>query len=231
MRTISDVERIIIKGGSVKLEPKETLADAIGLEEETAAEVVHNENLKEILIEGYNGTLYLPARSEIKIEIQGAYVSGSISSGTVKTRDLELEVKSPAKPAERVTVTRFTQTWSALKDIVGIVGATAIFWMVFNVMSPLLQLEPSHYLVWQIVLGAGAYYGFSGRWVIPGVAAIIAVMASLLQEPDKTSYVFAKALIKLAVFLAIMGAGKWTRDYVDRYRREGYAGLKNKLRR
>ena len=228
MKTIDGIDRLVLRGGTVELSPAADLSNAVKFDEMKAAEVDHQAENRTLVLQDYFGKLWLPDKSTIRVVIEGANVSGEISSGEIMVADVTLTVKPPPSARRLAPRTRMEHVLWILKDVVGISGATVIFVMIFT----LLGMDWQERIVWEIVLGAGAYFGFSGRWAVAVIVAIGAIIIDTVNNfPDGQASAFGWALAKLALFLGIMGVGKRIRDYLDQYIRSGYTGMKNKYSR
>lgn len=227
MKTINGVVRLVLRGGAIEFQPARDLVRAVRFEEEKATEVEHLAESHVLTLKGYLGKVQIPEKTPLQIVVEDAQITGTIGAGGLKVGDVDVTVKQVAGGGGLIPHTRLEHIVCLIKDVVGIVGATVIFCMLF--MS--VGLAYKDYIAWEVVLGAGAYFGFSGRWLVSLLIAIGAIVMHIVQSPEgaKEWKVFGKALVKLVVYLLIMGVGKWIRDYLDRYIRGGYTGMKNKV--
>jgi hypothetical protein len=228
MESIKNVTTIVVRGGTVEIRTTPDLTDEIEFDDEQA-DSVSDQGEGEVVFDGYSGPLRIPESAAVTLRVEDARVSGRFCRGRIDADNILLDVvASGTAAAEEEPRTRAAQAVAILKDLVGIAGSIAIFWMIFRAV-PFFK-DPNEYFVWQVVLGSGAYYGFSGRWISSLVIAVLAIVAGIVDSDVQGWRLYAYALVKLAVFLAIMGGGKWLRDYLERFSREGYRGMKNRFR-
>lgn len=226
MHTMRPVRRVVLKGGDVELVVSPDLKEGVRFDEAQMAAVRQGETEAEAVFEGYRGQIHLPESGGITLVADGARVTGTFSNGEIRSGDLDLCVLPPAGAAAARPSARIDRVLTVLKDLVGIAGSVAVFWMLFKALPA--SVDTSEWIYWQVVLGAGAYYGFSGRWFTPCLVALVALTVYVLSGDLQSWRTYAYTVIKIAVFLATMRGGKWLRDGVDRFRRDGYQGLRNR---
>jgi len=229
------VQKLIIEGGNVELGIGPELTDAVDAPGGSAEQVVHDEDRDTLTLRDLDGRVDLPAAASIEIEIRSGAVRGEVRSGRLSVGDVDVAIAGgpPIPLGLGPKTVDAVSRWGL--DLLGVLGFSVFYWIVFAVPSKLFNYNPTDFWSLQFVLGAGTYYGYTGRPFVSSVIALLAIFAKIQGREIEAEALSQKVktvdVVKLGLYLAIMAAGKVLRDYIDSFRREGWIGLKNRWRR
>jgi len=239
LKKYHNIETVELKGCNVELAMSQEAAGTVAIDPEQESGASEDQVAKKVVLTGYHGRVALSLRGHVEIYAQNSEIKGTLVDGHVVADGIDLKCEAPAEAVEGAapSVPPVVVGWCI--DAVGVAFATGFYVLIFALLSNVINFEPldPNPLSWAIVLGAGTYFGYTGHSIASVVLAAIAVGWTMVlraegrTEPGMGRYVDFADFIKMGVFLGIMILGKLLRDYIDSYRRSGWAGLRNRMRK
>jgi len=227
------VTKLIIDGGKIELAAKSDLHDVVETSIDSEQHATYDAEEHTLTVKEAEGRVEFPADAPIDVEVRSAVVRGELKSGRLTVGDVDVRlVGGPPLAFGPKTLA----VASALGlDLLGVLGFSVFYWVVFALIGKGFKFDPMDYWSVELVLGAGTYYGYTGHAFVSTVIALLAIFARIqgreAEAAELSRRVKTVDVLKLALYLGIMAAGKVLRDYIDSFRREGWIGLRNRWRR
>lgn len=241
LRKYHNIETVELKGCNVELVVSQEAAGTMAIDPEQESGASEDQVAKKVVLTGYSGRVALSLRGHVEIYAQNSEIRGTLVDGHVVANGIDLKCEAPAQDVDGVTTSVPPVVVGWALDVVGVLVFTAFYVLIFALFCKLIGGNPvsEASLSWAVVLGAGTYFGYTGHSTAAIAMAIFAVGIYMYSrthqeggDPESLSdYVRTVDFIKVGVFLGIMILGKLLRDYIESYRRSGWAGLRNRMRK
>ncbi len=237
----TDVESLVLKGCNVELVVCDDLPGTILVDAAQASKAAEDRASKSVTLTGYEGKVALSMRGHVNIRANDSEVTGTLLDGRITAGGIDVSCEAPEHVIGGVTpsVPPVMVGWAL--DTVAVLVFTAFYVLIFALLCKVFGGNPvsEAKISWAIVLGAGTYFGYTGHSIAATVMAIAAVLVYMYSRGHQgaeapttlSDYVAVVDFIKIGVFLGIMLLGKLLRDYIESYKRAGWAGLKNRMKR
>ncbi len=235
------IETLVFRGCDVELVACAEPAGSILIDAPQAVKVTEDLPSKTLTFDGYEGKVAVSMRGHVDIRAEDSTVKGVLLDGrlTAGNIDITCEPPSEAVGAASASVPPVFVGWAI--DVVGVLVFAGFYVFIFALLCKVFGGNPvsEGKLSWALVLGAGTYFGYTGHSVAAAVLAILSILTYMYYRAHEASeapkslsdYVAFGDFVKIGVFLGIMLLGKLLRDYIESYKRGGWTGLRNRLRR